>query len=64
MEDVFEVAENGVLAKRSPTYKAEHDDWSYTISGRDIDGNRITIVFVITSNRRVKLITGYKGYKP
>lgn len=63
MEDVFEVAENGVLAKKSPVYKAEHDDWSFTISGKDIDGNRITIVFTITSDRRVKLITGYSGYK-
>ena len=61
MEDVFEVAENGVMSRKSPTYKPEHDDWSYTIVGKDMDGNRIRIVFVITSDRRVKLITGYKS---
>ena len=61
MEDVFEVADNGDISKRSPTYKAKHKDWSYTMIGKDIDGERITIVFAVTSDREVKLITGYRG---
>ncbi len=60
MEDIFEVAENGAMAKRTPTYKPKHADWSYTIYGKDIDGAVMTIVFCITSDWRVKLITGYK----
>ncbi len=63
MEDVFEVAENCVIAKNSPKYNSEHDDHTYTVSGRDIDGIWITIVFSVLSDRTVKLITGYKGYK-
>ena len=60
MEDVFEVAENGVMTKKSPKYNPKYDNWSYTIMGKDIDGNKIHITFVITPDRRIKLITGYK----
>ena len=58
MEDVLEVAENGVMSKRSPKYNPEYDNWTYLVRGKDIDGNKLEIVFVITSDRRVKLITG------
>lgn len=59
MEDVFEIAENGVIPKWCPTYNSKYDDWTYSITGRDIDGNQRRIVFCITSDRRVLLITGY-----
>ena len=61
MEDVFEVAENGKISKRSPKFSAEYNNYSYTIMGKDIDGNRLKIVFNITSGRRPRLITGYKN---
>lgn len=60
MDDVFEVAENGKISKTSPKYNAKHDNHSYTVIGRDIDGNRLKIVFSVTSDRRLRLITGYK----
>lgn len=62
MEDVFEVAVNGKIIS-GPKYNPDHNDHSYTIKGKNIDGKSIKIVFGITAEKKVKLITGYKGYK-
>jgi hypothetical protein len=61
MEDVFEVAENGKISKRSPKYNAKYDNHTYTIMGKDVDGNRLNIVFTIKSDMKLSLITGYKS---
>lgn len=61
MEDVFEVARNGKISKRSPRYNTDYCNYTYTIMGKDIDGNSLKIVFTLSDNKEVKLITGYRG---
>jgi hypothetical protein len=59
MNDVISVKETGIIEK-DPEPDIKTREWKYTIKGNDIEGETLEIVFSILSERKVKLITGWR----